>query len=67
MKRYKVIPSTDDTFAKVCNIGKLLLGIGSSMCIAKPHPPLQEQQLQLRIDVWGIGIFFGDTFQKHKR
>jgi hypothetical protein len=58
MKTYKVIPSTDDTLAKVCNIQKSLLGIVSSMCIAKPHPPLQGQQLQLRIKVFLFGIHY---------
>jgi hypothetical protein len=64
MKRYKVIPSTDDTPPKACNIGNSLLGIGSSMCIAKPHSPLQGQQLQLRIEVWKLEYFFGIHYEK---
>jgi hypothetical protein len=64
MKTYKVIPSTDDTLAKVCNIGKSLLGIVSSMCIAKPHPQLQGQQLQLMIEVWVSEFLFGIHYEK---
>jgi hypothetical protein len=64
MKRYKVVPSTNDILAKVCNVGKSLLGIGSSMCIAKPHPPLQEQQLRLRINVWVSEFFFRIHYEK---
>jgi hypothetical protein len=59
-----MIPSTDDTLAKVCNIRKSLLGVGSTMCIAKPHTPLQGQQLQLRIEVWVLEFFFGIHFEK---
>ncbi len=59
-----MIPNTDDILAKVCNIGKSLLGIGSSVCIAKPHPPLQGQQLQLRIEVLVSEFLFGIHYEK---